>query len=102
MSHVDLMIFMFAAAENYLVGPNPNPELGHIYEALGDAVISVALDPVAEKGLRSRSQCALRPELQCSFFHAVTNRYRPTSDTGGTLNKALQVVRDLNRATATP
>jgi len=99
MSHVDLMIFLFAAAENYLIGENPDPDRGRVYEALGDAVISVVTDTIPEKGLRTRTQCELRPEFHCSWFHAVTNRYRPTSNTGGTLNKDLQVIRDLNRGT---
>ena len=99
MSHVDLMIFMFAAAENYLTGKNPIPELGRTYEAIGNAVISVVTDTIPEKGLRTRTECDLRPGKYCSWFHAVTNRYRPTSNAGGTLNKFLQVIRDLNRAT---
>ena len=65
-------------------------------------MISVVTDTIPEKGLRTRTQCELRPELQCSWFHAVTNRYRPTSNTGGTLNKDLQVIRDLNRGTVGP
>lgn len=99
MSHVDLMIFMFAAAENYLTGKNPIPELGRTYEAIGNAVISVVTDTIPEKGLRTRTECDLRPGKYCSWFHAVTNRYRPASNVGGTLNKDLQVIRDLNRAT---
>jgi hypothetical protein len=86
------------AAANYTTGPNPDPARAATYQALADAVISVVTDTVPEKGLRSRSQCDLRPELQCSWFHAVTNRFRKTSDTGGTLNKDLQVIRDLNRS----
>ncbi|MCB1499852.1 MAG: hypothetical protein KDK07_08675 [Bauldia sp.] len=99
MSHVDLMIFLFAAAENYLIGDHPDPERGRLYEALGNAVISVVTDTIPEKGLRTQTQCEIRPEFKCSWFHAVTNRYRPTSNTGGTLNKDLQVIRDLNRGT---
>jgi hypothetical protein len=99
MSHVDLMVFMFAAAENYLTGKHPIPELGRTYEAIGNAVISVVTDTIPEKGLRTRTECDLRPGKYCSWFHAVTNRYQPTSNAGGTLNKFLQVIRDLNRAT---
>lgn len=97
MSHVDLMIFMFMAATTYLSAPEPQPERAAIYEALGRAVINVVLDPVEERGLRTRTACELRDGANCSWFHAVTNRYRPASNVGGTLNKDLQVIRDLYR-----
>ncbi len=97
MSHVDLMIFMFNAADVYRNGPNPDPARAAVYEALGEAVIRVVLDTVPERGLRTRTECELRPGEHCSWFHAVTNRYRPAANVGGTLNKGLQVIRDLYR-----
>jgi hypothetical protein len=97
MSHVGLMQSLFEAARIYAVGPHPDPERAAAYQALGQAVVAVALDPVAELGLRTRLPCDLRDGLACSWFHAVTNRNRDASDVGGTLNKNLQVIRDLNR-----
>jgi hypothetical protein len=97
MSHAGLVQSLFEAVRIYATGPNPDPARADAYEAIGTAVIAVVLDPVAEQGLRTRLPCDLREGLHCSWFHAVTNRNRDASDVGGTLNKNLQVIRDLNR-----
>lgn len=73
-------------------------ELATAYRALGNAAFGVILDDVDDGGLRSRSECSAKPGHFCSWFHAVTDQSRESPRAGGTLNKHLIVVLDLQAA----
>jgi len=64
------------------------------YRSLAMLSVNTLLTDTAEGGLATSSKCDSSPELQCTWFHSVTRRDRP-SIAGGTLNQHLHVVRDL-------
>jgi hypothetical protein len=88
--------WLLEAARTY--SRRDRPELAAVYGALGIAALAVILDDVNDGGLRSRSECRLKPGHHCSWFHAVTNQGRESPRAGGTLNKHLIVVLDLHTA----
>jgi hypothetical protein len=96
MSQSQMASWLFAAAR--ILAEAGDTRQAAVFEGLGEAVMRVALDPLDRGGLRSGGACDLRPELGCSWFHAVTSPNRRTPGEGGTLNKHLLVILGLDRA----
>ncbi|WP_421725533.1 hypothetical protein [Bauldia sp.] len=80
---------------------DPDSDRARTLLALSLAIYRPVLEPIENGGLRNRAPCDLRPERQCSWFHAVTSRTRADAPlAGGTLNKQLIVINDLFAAAA--
>lgn len=67
------------------------------YKTIGIAAMELVLDRIKSGGLRSGGACDLKSSYTCAWFHSKTSKDSPARN-GGTLNKHLQVARDLGRA----
>jgi hypothetical protein len=97
MSQMVLGIWLLEAKRR-LAGLGIAGETTDEYETLGIAAIRVALDEVEDAGLRNSASCDLKPEYRCAWFHAITGFTKQSSLDGGTLNKHLIAVVNLDIA----
>ena len=81
MSQAEIGVWFVGAARR-MTARGLRPETAALYEAFGLAALRVILDPIDARGLRSGGPCALRPEFNCAWYHAVTNPTRESSEEG--------------------
>lgn len=98
MSQVDFGLRMLRIYRLFLKQEGKLSERGRVFRELGLAALGVITDPIADGGLRSRSECAHWKGKACAWFHSVTRRDFDETNAGATLNKSLHPVRDMYEA----
>lgn len=94
MGQSDMAVWAMNTHRAMLSKTGANPEYTAAYKAVGIASMETITALTNNKGLRSQRNCANKAGAKCSWFHSRTNDEGSATE-GRTLNKHLQIVRDL-------